>query len=311
MSKLIFFLLLIIFTLPSFASKNPEMKCEMNDGVFRVIRNNHVLQKKYFSDEEQSLITCNNKIAVAIMGNYFVISDGFSIKDEYIGIRQDESRLQLSVGEDVAGAIMGNYLVTVINGEIQKEFISINSDETRFKLALGSKMLVAIMGNYFIKVDENQIIKEYIPIFSKEDRYDVVAGTNTCGAIMGNYFVALINDEFIKEYAGISSQSDHFEIMAGNEVVAGIVDSYLLIADKNSFTKEYVGQYETFSMDMKDKVIAASVGPYFIVFDRSVRGLQKKYIGRTGEIIFNDEQKITLKTLSGSYQYDLIEHRFL
>ena len=194
------FSLSAFLTTPVYSEWSESLNCETFDGKFKISKpSGNYVEKSYYSTVEQSLVSCKENIAVAIMGNYFSYSDGSSIKDSFVGISSDEKTLKIASGYNSASAIMGNYFIAVTNGEILKEFIGISSDEKRLQAYAGRNISGAIMGNYFITANNGSIQKEYIGI-SNDEKVKVAISDQMIAAIAGNYFIITDGKKINKEF---------------------------------------------------------------------------------------------------------------
>src|SRR5690606_10595246 len=103
------------------------------------------------SSSGQPVIAISKNFVAAILGSYFIVSDGLQVEEKYIGAGSDAKIVATS---DMAVALMGAYFVAYVKGAIREKYIGKRSSSDT--LASGQALIAASMGDYFVVLDGKQ-----------------------------------------------------------------------------------------------------------------------------------------------------------
>jgi hypothetical protein len=231
---------------------------------------------------------------------YFRVYDGMNKYEKYVGGSQGSAQC----GRQISALVTDSRFVTYSNGTFQDKYVGGNGARI---FRVRGRMAVAVMGPYLLVAKAGgSILQEYLTT-SAAPSFDI-SGTNVILSI-GQYIYASDGNEIVEKY--VTSNQNPI-LSAGREVSGALVGSYFVIYNNGTIVDKYVGNRggNDSLAGGKAKVIAASVGNYFVVYDAFRSQFQDEYVGQGGRVEVRDDGAYHVSQSGKITRYNLMSGDF-
>lgn len=200
-----------------------RFSCEAKNGRFYVTNNetNKTIDSyiTYPSSTTIHMASCDGNVAVGVIGDYFIYSNGVKIETKYVSY--NSTNIQLVSSFNAAGAIMGDYFISYVDNQYDYEYVGISSNDPRQLITATIKAVGAIIGDYFIVANGNGIERKYIGL-NRDSRINLVSNGYLIAAATGDYFYVYDGIEKKIKYKYIGYEG---EVVTTKEVVSFFADN--------------------------------------------------------------------------------------
>lgn len=231
---------------------------------------------------------------------YFRVFDGMNKYEKYIGGSQG----QVECSRELGAVVTESRFVTYSNGSFQEKYVGGNGARV---FSVRGHIAVAVMGSYLLVAKSGgRILEKYMSTSSQPVM--AISSTNVILSV-GSYIFASDGNEIVEKYV-TSSQSPI--LSAGREVSAALVGSYLVVYNNGTIVEKYIGSRgaNDSMVGGRAKVIAASIGNYFIVYDAFRSQFQDEYIGQSGRVDVREDGAYHISQSGRITRYNLMNGSF-
>lgn len=231
---------------------------------------------------------------------YFRVFDGMNKYERFVG----GSRGHVECSREIGALVTDSRFVTYSNGTFQDKYVG-GSGAKAF--GVRGHLAVAVMGSYLLIAKSGGRILEKYMSTSATPVMDI-SSTNVILSV-GSYIFASDGNEIVEKYV---SSSQNPILSAGREVSAALVGSYFIVYNNGSIVEKYVGSRSANDSMAggRSKVIAASIGNYFFVYDAFRSQFQNEYIGQSGRVEVREDGAYHISSSGKMVRYNLMSGSF-
>lgn len=209
---------------------------------------------------------------------YFRVFDGMNKYEKYVG----GSHGQVECSRELGALITDSRFVLYSKGNFNDKYVGGNGARL-FKVR--GRLAVALMGSYLLVANaDGRIMEKYVSTSSGTMNVSsTVAMVN-----IGSYIYATDGNEIVEKYVGSNLQPI---LVSGRGVGAALMGSYFIVYNNGTMVDKYIGSRSAADSIAggRAKVIAASVGNYFVVYDAFRSQFKDKYVGESGRVEVREE----------------------
>lgn len=231
---------------------------------------------------------------------YFRVYDGMQKHEKYIG----GSSGTVECSREFGALVTGSKFVTYQKGSFNEKYVGGNGARV---FNVRGRLAVAVMGSYLIVAKAGgSILEKYISSSSTPflDLSSTVAILN-----VGSYILASDGNEIVEKYVG---STDNPILSAGRELGAAIVGSYLVVYNNGTIVDKYIGSRNANDSMAggRSKVIAASIGDRFVIYDGFRSQFQEYYVGDPGRVEVREDGAYHITQSGRITRYNMMSGSF-
>ncbi len=220
------------------------------------------------------------RLMCSFENGYFRVFDGVQKYEKYIG----GSSGQVECNGDFGVLVSGPYFTTYFQGNFSQKYVGGNGAKV-FKVR--GRMAVAIMGSYLLVAKAGgQILEKYL---SGNDIPTIESSSSVAIIAMGSYILATDGNSIAEKYVG---NMQNPILVAGRNLGGALVGSYLVTYNNGSLSDDYVGSRganDSLVGGRQARLLAGSVGSYFVVYDADRSDYKSQYVGAQGRVEVREE----------------------
>lgn len=231
---------------------------------------------------------------------YFRVFDGMNKYEKYVGGSQ--GRVECS--RELGALVTDSRFVLYSNGSFTEKYVGGNGARI---FSVRGRLAVAVMGSYLLVARAGgSILEKYIST-SSQPVFDV-SSTNVILSI-GSYIYASDGNEIVEKYV---TSGQNLSLVAGREVSGALVGSYFVIYNNGTIVDKYVGTRGANDSlaGGRSKIVAASVGNYFLVYDGARSQYQEYYVGQGGRVEVREDSAYHISNSGRMTRYNLMSGSF-
>lgn len=211
--------------------------------------------------------------------NYFRVSDGKQKWEKYVA-NWTKQEAKVVCGDRAAAALIGSYFVYFYEGQIRDLHVGSFADD-RLALALEGDFAAAVMGSYFVTARGHREILQQI--VGKPDAFPLLAvSPQLAVSVMGSRFV-VSDGESVRDF--LVGGGTQVRLATRAHLGGALTGSHFAVAVAGEFY-EWQGsnRHATDHIVAGDSLIAAAMGPWFVVFDANRRSFFSYFVGEPGTV---------------------------
>ncbi len=220
------------------------------------------------------------RIICSFDGGYFRVIDGIQKYEKYIG----GSNGQVDCNGDFGALVTGSYFTTYFQGNFSQKYVGGNGAKA---FVVRGRMAVAVMGSYLLVAKAGgEILEKYL---SGNDAPIIEVSNSIAMIAIGSYLMATDGNNIAEKYVGGMRNPI---LVAGRNLGGALVGSYLITYNNASFSDEYIGSRganDSLVGGRYARLLAASIGSYFVVYDADRSDYKSFYVGTQGRVEVREE----------------------
>lgn len=214
------------------------------------------------------------RLMCSFENGYFRVFDGAQKHEKYIG----GSVGTVECGRDFGVLISGPKFVTFFQGNFNDKYVGGNGSRA---FMLRGRLAVAVMGSYLVVAKAGgQIIEKYlsgnaVPSIDLSSSLGVIASAP--------YLLFTDGTNVVEKYVG---NMNYLQLVTGREVAGALAGNYLIVYNNGSVTDKYIGNRSgnEVLVSGRSKILAASIGNYFYIYDATRSQFRDEYVGGAGRV---------------------------
>lgn len=221
----------------------------------------------------------NQRLVCSFQNGYFKVFDGAQRFEFYVGSFANK----IECGRDFGIAITATKFLTYFQGQFQEKYVGGNGSHIS---QLRGRLAVAVMGPHLIVAKAGgPIIEKYLPGSTPP----TLELSSSIGVISKKPFLiftdgATITEEYIHNM-------NYQILVAGREVAGALVGNSMITYHDGVVSEKYIVSRRSTDtiVSGRSKILAASLGNYFMIFDGTRGQFAEEYVGGPGRVEVREE----------------------